>query len=79
MSDEKREVITNDDVRDYLKKEYKKLDDVQKKLFREGWKGELDDQLGFEDIKKQPGYMAGQQARKMTQKEYKDELQEKKE
>jgi hypothetical protein len=36
---------------------------VQRRLFRRGYNRELDNTLGFEDIKKQPGYKAGRKAR----------------
>jgi hypothetical protein len=64
MSGEKpKKERTQKEIRDYVRKEYKKLNPVQRKLFRRGWKKELENTPGFEDITAQPGYKAGVRAR----------------
>ena len=60
---ESKKERTTKEVREYIRAEYKKLDPVQRELFKRGWKRELSNTRGFEDITGQPGYKAGERAR----------------
>lgn len=58
---------TAEDMKEHIRETYKKLDSVQKELYKRAYRGE--NLEGFEDITAQPGWKAGKAARKFTGKE----------